>query len=288
MKNTNMKSLLAGMNLAQALENDDLKKNIIIREEFKELIPKLSDEEITQLEENILKEGVRDPLIVWPTDQGIVLVDGHNRFAICQKHNLDFPIKKINFLDDEEVRIWMVKNQLGRRNLTPEQQSYFRGFRYLKEKQQGKRVDLTLDQNDTKLPVEKTADRLAKEYNISPITIKRDAQFAAGVELIGKENPDAKKEILDGRSNISKQEIQAVGQKKKEPGEVLMKEKKISTKPKESITAESIAKIAFSFISEENKPVEVVRKQLGIEDPIDPLTFFVSWNNSKSMNRENY
>lgn len=280
MKNTNMKNLLQGMHLAQALENEDLKKKIVIREEFKQLIPKPTDEEVAQLEENILKEGVRDPLIVWETEEGLVLVDGHNRYSICQKHSLDFPIRKVNFIDDEDARVWMVKNQLGRRNLTPEQQSYFRGLRYLKEKQQGKRHDLTWDQSDTKLDNEKTADRLAKEYGTSPVTIKRDAQFTTGVERIGLENPEIKKEILEGRSKISKKEIQEIGQGKMETQQVLLKEKQ-QAKPKKHITPQAIAEIAFSFISDEPKSPQEICRDLALQEPVDPIVFFLSWNSSK-------
>lgn len=129
----------------------NIRDRIIIREDLKALIPPLATEEIEQLESNILKEGVRDPLVIWPVGDSFVLVDGHNRFSVCQKHGLEFPFKKVNFKDEEEVRDWMIKNQLGRRNLSLEQQSYLRGLRYNREKSQGKRTDLTSGQNVLKV-----------------------------------------------------------------------------------------------------------------------------------------
>lgn len=87
--------------------------NLIIDKEFKNLIPPLSDEEFSQLEENILRDGIQDPLKVW---QG-TLIDGHNRYAIARKHNLDFSITPIDFVTRDDAIVWIIKNQLGRRNL---------------------------------------------------------------------------------------------------------------------------------------------------------------------------
>lgn len=85
-----------------------------IREDFKALIPPLSEEEYKQLEENCLKEGIRDPLVVW----GDVLIDGHNRYEIAQIHNLPYKTVQHDFSGDSEAVAWIIQNQLGRRNLS--------------------------------------------------------------------------------------------------------------------------------------------------------------------------
>ena len=288
MKNDKFKNLLQGANLAKLEEDSDILAKIIIREDFRTLISPLSSEEIEQLEQNILKEGVRDPIILWPEREHFVLIDGHNRFAICQKHNLQFPFKKVLFKNEEEVQVWMVKNQLGRRNLSKEQQSYLRGLRYLQEKHQGRRVDLTLDQNEPKLEGEKTADRLAEEFNVSPNSIKRDGQFAAGLELIGKENKEIKKEILQGKSRLKKKDIQAVGQRKKAVKDLFHVDQE-ETKPiKNKITPKSIAEIAFEFVNNESRSVEEICRSLKIDSPVQPLDFFISWQVARKgkTNRE--
>jgi hypothetical protein len=253
---------------------------IVINEELRSLIPPLSDEEIHQLEENILKEGVRDPLVIWPSGDSYILVDGHNRFSICRKHHLEFPFKKIDFRDEAEARDWMVKNQLGRRNLSQEKQSYLRGLRYNQEKQQGKRVDLTSTQNESKLETEQTADRLAEEYNVSRNTIKRDAQFAAGIELIGKENPEIKKRILQGKAKLKRQDIQEVGQNKKSVNDLLQSSPREVKGKRSNVTAELIAEIAFSFISKETRTLEEVTISLSPNKPIKPLELFLKWKES--------
>lgn len=265
-------NLLGGALASKYSDESSVKERITVREDFKALIPPLTPEELDQLEANVLKEGIRDPLIIWPVDQHFVLVDGHNRFSICQKHNLDFPFKKVDFKDDDDVRAWMIKNQLGRRNLTPSQQSYFRGLRYLKEKSQGKRTDLTSDQNDLK-SYESTAAELAKEYGVSEATIKRDAEFAAGVEIIGKDNPVLKNEILKGKAKISKQDVRGKAKKSKP-----LKVKNNSKLP----SADDIAAIALEFIKTEKRSLDELYTALGVEDSnIKPIIFFIKWNETQ-------
>ena len=87
--------------------------DLIIDNEFQVLIPQLSFNEYQTLEENIVKDGCRDPLVVW---NGI-LIDGHNRYTICTKHNLKFSVVEKLFDSRNDVCIWIIQNQLGRRNL---------------------------------------------------------------------------------------------------------------------------------------------------------------------------
>lgn len=94
--------------------------SIRIDNEFKSLIPPLSDEEYRQLEENCIKDGIRDPLVVWHVPNGDdILVDGHNRFEISAKHGgIPFQIKRMTFSLREDVIRWIILNQFGRRNLS--------------------------------------------------------------------------------------------------------------------------------------------------------------------------
>jgi len=87
----------------------------IIDPEFKNLIPPLAPEEREQLEQNITtSRKCHDPIVVW---EG-VLLDGHNRFEICIKHGIEFQIKEISLSSREDARVWIIENQLSRRNLT--------------------------------------------------------------------------------------------------------------------------------------------------------------------------
>ncbi len=86
-----------------------------IKEEFKSLIPKLTAEEYEGLEKSIIQDGCRDKIITW---NGYI-IDGHNRYEICKKHNIAFEVlEKDNFANEAEVKLWMIYNQIGKRNLT--------------------------------------------------------------------------------------------------------------------------------------------------------------------------
>jgi len=86
-----------------------------VDKEIMQLIPPLSDEEYQQLEQNILSEGkLLNPIILW---DGII-VDGHNRFYICMRHGIEFEVEDMQFANREDAKLWILENQLGRRNLT--------------------------------------------------------------------------------------------------------------------------------------------------------------------------
>lgn len=97
--------------------------NIIINPEFERLIPPLSADEAVQLEALLVAEGIRDALVIarYPNDDGEEiqhLADGHNRLRIAQKHGLDYRTEIKDFPGEDDVVIWMIDNQKGRRNLT--------------------------------------------------------------------------------------------------------------------------------------------------------------------------
>ena len=90
-----------------------------IKEEFKKLIPPLTTEEFKQLEDNCLAEGIREKILTW---NGFI-IDGHNRFEIATRWNLEYETESKYFKDEEAVKEWMILNQFGRRNLSNYQRS---------------------------------------------------------------------------------------------------------------------------------------------------------------------
>ena len=82
---------------------------------FENVVAKHSDRELEMLTENILEHGVLDAIKVW----GNVIIDGHARYHICKEYGIPFETKEMNFNSEGEAIIWIIKNQLGRRNLTP-------------------------------------------------------------------------------------------------------------------------------------------------------------------------
>ena len=89
--------------------------NIVVKEELKAYIDPLTADEYEALERSILAEGCRDALVLW----GDVLVDGHNRYGICQKHDLPFnTVQNTRFQSMDDVHLWMIEQHLGRRSVS--------------------------------------------------------------------------------------------------------------------------------------------------------------------------
>ena len=90
--------------------------------EFQSKIPPLQFEEEQQLEQNIIAEGrLLNPIITW---NGYIL-DGHTRYRILKKHGfIKFEVEEIQLANKYEALAWICKNQLGRRNLSPERKKF--------------------------------------------------------------------------------------------------------------------------------------------------------------------
>ncbi len=174
-----------------------------IDREFRELIPRLTTEEYGQLEKNIIAEGCRDALVTWQD----ILIDGHNRYEICQKHRIEYNTVEMEFENKDAVIDWIINNQLGRRNLTPANQSYLRGLQYEREKAKhggDRKSEESKAQNEQLIP---TADRLAQQHGVSRETIKRDAEFTKAVDEVVKNTaPEVKQQILNREIPVTKKE----------------------------------------------------------------------------------
>lgn len=143
-----------------------------ILQQFKELIPPLTNEEYKQLEANCLDEGIREPILTW---NGYI-IDGHNRYNIAQEWNLEFETESKSFSSEDEVKEWMILNQFGRRNLSNYQRSVLAlqledVFR-AKAKEKQKEAGGALPQISAKAPIE-TRKELSKVAAVSHDTIAK-------------------------------------------------------------------------------------------------------------------
>lgn len=177
--------------------------SITIDKEFESLIPPLSPEEFQQLEENCLRDGIRDALIVWEQDGNDILIDGHNRFRIVGKHpTIQFNIKRMQFADRNEAIRWIILNQFGRRNLS----AYDRSILALKLKpviaekakeKEAERKTTYQKSEKSELPTVNTTKELAKVAGVSHDTIHK-------VEAIQKSgNEQLIKDVREGRESIN-------------------------------------------------------------------------------------
>ena len=188
--------------------------------EFQGKIPPLTFEELNQLEANILRDGrIINPIIVW---QGLI-VDGHNRYTIAKKHpEIPFTVHEKEFASRYEAIIWICKNQLGRRNLTPEQKKYLIGKQYDAEKaihggptspehDESGRFTATRQNVKPRSNAESwVSNRIANDHNISGRTVLRAAEFANGVDAAEEAVPGTRQKVLSGEVKPTAAEIASV------------------------------------------------------------------------------
>ena len=188
--------------------------NLKIDPEFQSQIPPLTDDEFKQLEENILKEGkLISPLIVWNN----TLVDGHNRYAILQNHpEIYFSTMPLRFENREEAIAWICRNQLGRRNLSPEQKRYLLGKQYEAEKKaakifRGNQYTLAKKSggahDDNHHSGKKTCDRIAEENGVSRASVLRASHYTRGIDIADNLFPGIKQKVFSGEVKFTNEEM---------------------------------------------------------------------------------
>ena len=135
-----------GINVPGLRENiiERLSREITIDPEFAALIPPLTPDEFSGLEQSILSEGCRDSIIVWDN----LIIDGHNRYKICTEHNIPYRVETKDFKSRDEAILWMLQNQLSRRNLNDFQRveivrRFEEAVKANAKERQGTRNDLT-------------------------------------------------------------------------------------------------------------------------------------------------
>jgi hypothetical protein len=264
-------------------QEESIKKNIIVLDILKKWIPPLATGEREQLEQNIVQFGCKDPLIVWetttkvvtsdsPTPEGVsyVLLDGHNRYEICTKYSLDFKITLVELRSMQHAQDFMIDHQLGRRNLSAEQMAYLRGMKYLSLKQNRGKYDRTESDinhsghSDHYGKKEKLSEQLAAEFNVGEKTIRRDADFAKGVELLPE---DIRKEVLQGKSHLNKKAITILG-KTQDSSEIIDKVAELLS-PK--TTTKAGIKVEGLKNKEKEKVIATVKAYLSEPEECDEL-----------------
>jgi len=174
--------------------------DLTVDPEFRDLIPPLNEEELKLLEESLVADGCESPLIVWNG----VIIDGHNRYMICQKHDIPFSIQEKHFDTREEVMLWMLRNQLGRRNLNNYQRvELVLKFEPLVKSAAEQRMLAgkvanpvpTLAQGQTK---GRTRDHLSEAAGVSHGT------FAKAKKLVQSADEETKRELRAGKVTVNR------------------------------------------------------------------------------------
>jgi N6-adenosine-specific RNA methylase IME4 len=170
----------------------------IIDPEFFDWIPPLAADELALLEADIVREGCRDPLVVWAGQN--ILVDGHNRFSICLRHRLPYKTKTQEFASREAVIEWMEANQLGRRNLTPDQRSLLRGRIYNRLKKAWGGDRRSKSQTATLICA---AEVIADKHGVHRATIIRDGKRAEFFDELQRVAPEEAQAVWRGEKRLN-------------------------------------------------------------------------------------
>ena len=245
-------------------------QNLKIDPEFQSKIPPLTAEERSQLEANILEEGrLLNPLIVWKG----VIVDGHNRFEILKEHpEIEYTILEKEFAGREEAIVWICKNQLGRRNLTPEQRRYLVGKQYEAEKRaHGGSRKMEGEQpschGDNLVSQPKTCGRIAQENGVNWRSVIRSEKFAQNVDAAEAAVPGTREKILSGKVKPTAAELAAVSSAAPEerPGLVAEicrpRQEKWTAREKQAAQDKAAVQEAEAALPEPPKPTSGRRSQ---------------------------
>ena len=259
--------------------------------EFESRIPPLTDDEFKQLEENILADGVIiNPIIVWDG----VIIDGHNRFRIVEKHpHITFTTCEREFNDRHDALAWICKNQLGRRNLTFQQKKYLIGKQFEAEKQRqgtnnqyvqakSEKCQLGTFQNSVD-----TAERIAQENGIGRRSVFRAEEFAKAVDIADEIEPGIRSEILAGKIKTTEKEVQALTKAPPEERPALVEELRKPPEERRKVLPErnllSLEQIAAE-LPDESCRVSPESMLYELEDALDTFTF--RWSVCLSHNRD--
>ena len=261
-------------------------QNLRIDPEFASKIPPLREEELKQLEENILADGVViNPLIVWNG----VIVDGHNRYRILQQHpEIQFTTYEKAFSDRYAVIAWICKNQLGRRNLTSQQFKYLMGQQYKAEKiayggDRKNNAPKSSYQNGNLILKEKTCERIVAENGVARNTVIRAEQFANGVDAAEEAVPGIKQEILTGSIKPTEKAVAAIAKAPPEERPALVQQlrqaketEKSEEKPKPrrsaAETLQAIRDISANML-QSNGEIDADDICAELEDALDTMIF---------------
>lgn len=155
---------------------------------FVESLPPPRPEELELLEQNILEVGrILDPLKFWYDEANNKrwILDGHNRFAIAQKHNIPFRVEPIDLKSEFDAILWIAKNQTGRRNLTD---PCYKRFYY------GALLISMTDRSIAESERQKNRQKLSGEFGVGERTLRDMAIYA---EVLKSLSPRLRQAILN-------------------------------------------------------------------------------------------
>jgi len=234
---------------------------IKIDKDFECLLPALTDNEYNQLHDNIKTDcACMQDLVLW--DGYNTIIDGHNRYKIMTELGIKPKYTTRFFHNKEAVKQWMIKNQIGRRNLTLEQKNILiaqltdcRKQEITQNKQDHERIlnDMInkgiIQKGITEKQQDKAIDNIiksdiSKELNISEPQIDKAIQYNNSIEKIeNKADIDLKGKILNNNIEITQNASNQLLKKDKEVIKDVINNAENNTKITEKVIDKSDVKI---------------------------------------------
>jgi len=134
-----------------------------------------------------------------------------------KKHGfIKFEVEEIQLANKYEALAWICKNQLGRRNLSPERKKFLLGKEYESTKLAvgaplgSKHGIRKCGQNDHIFTESRTCQRIASEHGVGEKTVRRAEKYSQGIDAAEEAVPGAQEEILTGRIKATDAQIAAL------------------------------------------------------------------------------
>lgn len=170
--------------------------------ELKSYLPIMENDLFLQLKEDIRKNGLNDPILFITTPDGSKLViEGHTRLsAVISLKKKNIPTKEIKevFRNLEDVKFWMIRHQLQRRNLSNvEKLSLANKFR--------PEIERMAKENLVKSGKNKSIDSISIDTNLEIAKIAGVGRSVAVMysQILNKGNENLIKNLENGKVSIT-------------------------------------------------------------------------------------
>lgn len=170
-------------------------KKLQISPEFERLTVPASKEEISRLEDSLLHNGCKAPIITW---NGYI-VDGHKRYRLCSYEDITYDTCELGIQDRDDVIIYLCKERLTFAKRSSPTYHYLIGKWYLSLKEKGNMMPSAVS-------------TVASEIGLSKSTVQRDGEYALAIDMIAERDFELYQFIIMGKAAMPKKEVHKISE----------------------------------------------------------------------------
>lgn len=176
--------------------------------DFQNLTQNIDNDALEALKKELLKYGCFEPIYVWDN----YILDGHKRYVICQKYEIDFKIQKVKLKSKQDAVAWICTRRLKNSDISEELRRYLIGKKYIAIKTVGIMNITGANQYTAKSAksrphIGKTAVQIGVEHHLSHSTVGKYFQYAKALDKLKTEFPDIASQLLSGKIKISQDNL---------------------------------------------------------------------------------